>query len=92
MKYQNKEYKKTKNTMLMLVICGVCKYEIFNYEKLGKGNLLRAHIDRIIESNTKLIDNLTCPKCQNILGTKVYIKEKNKYVYKMNRSKYNTKI
>lgn len=92
MKYQNKEYRKTKNTFNMLVICGVCKYELFNYEKLGRGNLLRAHIDRIIESNTVLDDELICPKCSNILGHKIFIKEKNKYVYRMIRSKYNTKI
>lgn len=92
MKYHNNKYKRTKNTFNMLVLCGVCKYEILLYEKKGKGNLLRAHIDRIVKSNTKLTDHLICPKCNNILGTKVYINFKNKYVYKMERSKYNTKI
>lgn len=92
MKYQNKEYKKTKNTFLMLVICGMCKDEILLYEKKGKGNLLRAHINRIIESNVLLNDELKCSNCNNILGYKVFIKDKNKYVYKMIRSNYNTKI
>lgn len=92
MKYQNKQYKKTKNTFDMLVICGVCKYDILNYEKLGKGNLLRAHVSRIKGSNTLLLDDLKCPKCENILGHLIYIKEKDSYAYKMIRSKYNTKI
>ena len=88
---KNPNYKKIKGSYILLVSCGFCKTDIVKYQKLGKGSLLRMHIDRIIESSIDLTQELICPNCANKLGSKVILKKENKQVYKMIRSTFNTK-
>lgn len=79
---------------VMLVSCGYCKAHIAKYQKLGKGNLLRMHIDRIIESSIDLSKDpkvLTCPDCNAQLGVRMVLKGRDKEVFNMLRSTYNTK-
>jgi len=78
----------------MLVSCGYCKAHIAKYQKLGKGYLLRMHIDRIIESSIDLSKDpkvLTCPDCNAQLGVRMVLKGRDKEVFNMLRSTYNTK-
>ncbi len=88
---ENPNCKKIKGSYILLVSCGFCKTEIIKYQKLGKGGLLRMHIDRIIESSVDFKQDLICPNCGKKLGSKVVLKKENKEVYKMIRSRFNTK-
>ncbi len=79
----------------MLVICGHCKTHIAEYQKVGKGNLLRMKVERVIKSSidlSRLKEELICPYCNEILGIKSIEKGTNKIEYIMKRSMYNTKI
>ncbi|MGO1468635.1 MAG: hypothetical protein ACTHW2_01300 [Tissierella sp.] len=89
--YINPYYKKIKGSYILLISCGYCKTDIAKYQKVGKGNVLRLSIDRIIELSTKLSKKLTCPSCGKILGTRVFLKKENRKFYKMFRSTFNTK-
>lgn len=78
----------------MIVSCGYCKTHIAEYQKVGKGNLLRMHIDRIIKGSVDFSKNkgaLHCPNCGEMLGTRMTLKGKNKEVYAMIRGTYNTR-
>ena len=91
LKYKNSSYRKIKASYILLVSCGNCKTEIARYQKLGKGNVLRMYIDRIIESNILITEDCVCPKCAKVLGTRVTLKKDGKEFYKMIRSTFNTK-
>lgn len=49
------------------------------------------YITRIIKSAVKLDQDLKCPNCNRIVGSKVILKKENKEFYKMDRGRYNTK-
>lgn len=91
MNYKNPNYRKVKGSHILIVSCGHCKTDIVKYQKKGRGNLLRLHIDRIIEGSIDFSKNLNCPKCEARLGIKVNLKKKNKKAYKMIRSVFNTR-
>ncbi len=80
-----------KGSYLLLVSCGYCKTNIVKYQKVGKGNLLKMHIDRIIKGSIDFSKDLICPNCGKELGRKITLKKENKEVYKMKRSAFNTK-
>lgn len=73
---------------LVNVLCRKCKTVILTYQKDGPGNLRRLYMDRIFypenlinlqEKNIKLISNLKCKSCGEIIGTPcIYDKEKRK--------------
>lgn len=88
---ENPNCKKVKGSYMLLISCGFCKTQLVKYQKLGKGGLLRMHIDRIVESSVDLTQDLTCSNCHNIIGSKVILKSSNKPAYKMTRSSFNTK-
>jgi len=92
--YKNPYCKKAKGSHILIVSCGYCKRDIAKYQKVGKGNLLRMHIDRIIEGSidfSKKHRVLYCPNCNRRLGTKINLKRKNKDVYRMIRSTFNAR-
>ncbi|NLX61898.1 MAG: hypothetical protein GXZ06_05180 [Tissierellia bacterium] len=94
MLYKNPYCRKMKNSFIMIVSCGYCKTDIARYQKVGRGNLLRMHIDRIIEGNidfSKQPKALLCPNCKEQLGTRITLKREKKEVYKMLRSTFNTR-
>ncbi|HHX59430.1 MAG TPA: hypothetical protein GX707_01635 [Epulopiscium sp.] len=66
--YKNANYKRIKNSHILLVSCGLCKTEIVHYQKVGKGNILRMYLGRIIQGSIDFSKNLICPKCGNELG------------------------
>lgn len=95
MKYKNPYYKKMKNSFLMLVTCAFCKEKIALYQKVGKGGLLRMHIERIIESSVDLTSEdkgLRCPNCNKLLASRSFLKRENNFAYNMIRGRYNTSI
>lgn len=95
MKYKNPYYKKIKGSYKMIVSCGLCKKELFTYQKVGKGGLINMYLVRIIESEIDIANDiklLKCPDCGNEIGNKISDKDKNRISYKMFRSKFNTKI
>lgn len=92
--YDNPYYRRVRGSFLMIVSCGHCKTDIAKYQKLGRGNLLRMHIDRIIKSSVDLSKDkgaLICPNCKEVLGTRMTLKRKNKEVFTMARSAFNTR-
>lgn len=89
--YKNPNYKKVRGSHILMVSCGHCKTDIVKYQKKGRGNLLRLHINRIIESEVDFSKHLNCPSCDELIGTKITLKRGNKEVYKMIRSNYNTR-
>lgn len=92
--YKNPYCRKVRGSYILLVSCGYCKTDIARYQKVGKGNLLRMHIDRIIEGSIDFSKDpkaLHCPNCGELLGTRMTLKRKNKDVYKMLRSTFNTR-
>lgn len=91
LKYENSSSRKIKGSYILLVTCGNCKTDIVRYQKLGKGNVLRMYINRIIESSIELTDDCICPNCGKLLGTRVSLKKDSKEFYKMIRSTFNTK-
>lgn len=93
MKYVNENCRKMKGSHLLLVLCGYCKTEIAKYQKVGRGNLLRMHHERVIESSVDLSNYpsaLICPNCNEQLGARMELND-GKIAYSMMRSTYNTK-
>lgn len=73
MKYSNKYFKKLKNAVPLEVSCGHCKTPILMYDKLGKGNLIKMQIHRIIESEIDLEnhdEHIYCTNCGEKLARK----------------------
>lgn len=91
MLYSNPKYRKIKGSCILLVSCGNCKKEIVKYQKLGKGNILRMYMDRIIEGNIKLSGEFICPDCDKLMGRRVILKKEGREFFKMVRSSFNTK-
>ena len=87
----NPRSKKVKGSHLLMVSCGFCQTDIAKYQKLGKGNVLRMYLDRILESSVDFSKELLCPNCGKRLGTRVSLKKKNKEAYKMIRSRFHTR-
>lgn len=73
MKYRNPYYKKTKRAFDMLVSCAYCKANICKYRKVGKGNLVRLWLSRIVEMEFEITKDLACPFCGEVLGSLVEI-------------------
>jgi len=92
--YKNPYCKKVKGSFLLIVSCGHCKTDIAKYQKVGRGNLLRMYIDRIIEGAVDFSKHkgaLLCPNCNEQLATRTTLKRKKKEVYIMIRGAFNTR-
>ena len=89
--YKNPNFRKVRGSHILIISCGNCKTDIARYQKQGRGNLLRMHVDRIVESEVELSKHLNCPSCGKELGSKVSFKKSGKESYKMNRSTFNTR-
>lgn len=89
--YKNLNYKKMKGSHILIVSCGYCKTDIVKYQKVGRGNLLRLHIGRVIKGSIDFTKNLNCPNCGMELGQKITIDSANEAAYRMIRSAFNTR-
>lgn len=86
-RFKSDKYKKTRGgySRLLDIQCGKCLEHLFFYQKDGPGILKRMYLDRIYESDKysglenhslKSIPQLTCPKCDALIGTPfIYAKE-----------------
>lgn len=92
--YKNPKFRKVRGSHILLISCGYCKTDIAKYQKVGKGNLLRMKINRIIESSVDLSKDegrLVCPNCGGHLGTRMILKGSNNQAFRMIRSAFNTR-
>lgn len=92
--YENPDYRKVKNSFLLIVSCAHCKNEIALYQKVGRGGLLRMYVERIVKSSVDLSKKprgLFCPNCGEQLGARVTLRRKKSDAYRMIRSAFNTK-
>ncbi len=79
---------------MLLICCGYCKTDIAVYQKVGKGNLLRMYIERIVHSAidlSRVPGALFCPNCRQQLATRTFFKNKAKTAYIMVRGAFNAK-
>ena len=94
MNYPNPDCRKMRKSHILYVSCGNCKTDIAKYQKVGRGNLLRMHADRILKGAVDFSTHegeLFCPNCGLSLATRVHLSRKGKDVYIMNRATFNTR-
>lgn len=51
---KNPYYRKVKSALPTTIYCNYCKKAIAHYQKVGKGNLLRMHLERISKASFSL--------------------------------------
>lgn len=81
-KYPNPYYKKKKNTFILEVSCGFCKYPVALYAKAGKGNLIKMQLPRIVASEVDLEaigGHFVCPQCYAELAKRGTYRENRAY-------------
>ena len=79
--YKNPKYKKMKNSRILFILCGHCKSEIVKYQKVGKGNLLKMHIERVISASidfSKEPKALHCLIAMSIWQRELHLREETK--------------
>lgn len=89
----NPYYKKIKRSFLLQINCGQCKEPFALYQKVGRGNVLRMHVERIIKSAIdlkSLPQGFYCPYCGQHIADKIQLKDHNIPSYRMVRSSFNT--
>lgn len=82
-----------RRSFLLMIRCGQCKEDFSVYQKVGRGNVLRMYVPRIIKCAvdlTALPSRLECPNCDQHIADKIELKDQAKIAYRMNRSSYNT--
>lgn len=84
MKLKKDKYSKARGgkSKLLNISCSNCKTHICFYQKDGSGILKRMYLDRIegISTNDK---KLTCPNCNQTLGTKMIYKKESRPAYRL---------
>lgn len=89
----NPYQKDIRRSFLLMIRCGQCKEDFAVYQKVGRGNVLRMYVPRIVTCAvdlTSLPNRLNCPKCGQHIADKIELKDQAKIAYRMNRSSYNT--
>ena len=79
------------NTKIYDLNCSKCGTFILKYQKDGIGDLLRLYFDRIIDLSD-LSENLNCPKCNCLIGTKMIYKPESRLAYRLLRGSVGKKI
>lgn len=80
-KLKNDRFRKTRGgaSKLLTLVCGNCRTKLFDYQKDGKGTIIRLYLDRIVLNHQNIAmegGNIACPDCQKILGNvSIYKKE-----------------
>lgn len=85
--------KEIRRSFLLMIRCGQCKEDFAMYQKVGRGNVLRMYVPRMIKCAvdlTSLPNKLKCPNCGQHIADKIELKNQAKIAYRMNRSSYNT--
>lgn len=81
---KNDKYKKARGgwSRILDIKCENCGNHICYYQKDGSGPLKRVYLDRIIDF-PKRDEKLMCPKCKEVLGTKITYKKENRLAYRL---------
>lgn len=92
-KLKNDNYRHARggNTKIYDLFCSQCGTFVLKYQKDGIGGLLRLYFDRIIDMGD-FSDNLYCPKCSNLIGTKMIYKPESRFAYRLQRGSVSKKI
>jgi len=79
MKLKSDKYRRTRggHSRLLDLSCAKCKTHLFYYQKDGPGILKITYLDRIAEPKISN-QNLTCPKCKELLGIPIIYKKENR--------------
>ena len=92
MKYLNPERRRVRKSLILIVSCGHCKSDLVRYQKVGRGNLLRMYIDRIIESEMPIhskTQDLICPNCHQEIANRIHVRQRGVDAFRMHRATYN---
>lgn len=90
---KNPYYRDVRGSFLLMVRCGQCKEDFAVYQKLGRGNVLRMYVPRIMECAVDLKSlpgRLYCPNCGQHLADRIELKDQGKIAYRMERSSFNS--
>ena len=90
---RNPYQREVRRSFLLKVRCGQCKADFALYQKVGRGNVLRMYVPRIIECAVDLSSlpgRLNCPDCGQHIADRIELKDRGKIAYRMNRSSFNT--
>lgn len=90
---KNPYQREVRKSFLLMIRCGQCKEDFALYQKVGRGNVLRMYVPRIIEcviDLTSLPGRLYCPNCGQHIADLIELKESGKIAYRMERSSFNT--
>lgn len=92
-KLKNDNYRHARggNTKIYNLFCTKCGTFILKYQKDGIGDLLRLYFDRITGLNN-FADNLNCPKCNSLVGTKMIYKPESRLAYRLQRGTISKKL
>lgn len=72
--FDNPYYKNIRRSFLLMVRCGQCKNDVAIYQKVGRGNVLRMYVPRIVKCAvdlTSLPNRLDCPNCEQHIADKI---------------------
>jgi hypothetical protein len=65
-KLKNDRFRKTRGgaSKLLTLVCGNCRTKLFDYQKDGKGTIIRLYLDRIVANhqNINIKGKYTLPK------------------------------
>lgn len=93
-KLKSDKYKKSRGgySRLLDISCANCQNHICFYQKDGPGILKRMYLDRIYESGKysgienqplKSIPQLTCSKCETLLGVPYIYEKENRLAFRL---------
>lgn len=92
-KLKNDNYRHSRggNTKIYDLFCTKCGTFVLRYQKDGIGDLLRLYFDRVTGINN-FTDNLICPKCNCLIGTKMIYKPESRLAYRLLRGSVSKKL
>jgi len=67
----------------LLLSCEKCKHPVAHYQKDGPGILKRLYVDRMIGLRSLADKQLTCKKCQTVLGVRMIYKKEGREAYRL---------
>lgn len=81
---KNDQYRKARGgwSRTLEITCEKCETPVCRYQKDGPGPLKRMYLDRIIGLQTNE-ENLTCLRCDSILGLKIVYEKENRPAYRL---------
>lgn len=84
-KFKNDKYKKVRGgySRLLDISCEHCQKHLFYYQKDGPGLLKRMYLDRIINPDIDIKNNLVCPNCKKLLAVATIYEKENRQALRL---------